>query len=71
MLCSYVAGQLTSTAEVRYFSAMKALYIVPSRYKRPCRYCTGIEMPNGDRMEECPQCPPPLLKLSVVLVCGI
>ena len=33
MLCSYVAGHLTFTAEVRYFVAIKALYIMPAGTK--------------------------------------
>ncbi len=33
MLCSYVAGRLTFTAEVRYFVAIKALYIMPAGTK--------------------------------------
>ncbi len=33
MLCSYVAGQLTFTVEVRFFAAIKALYIMPAGTK--------------------------------------
>ncbi len=33
MLCSYVAGPLTFTAEVCYFAAIEALYIMPAGTK--------------------------------------
>ena len=59
MLCSYVAGRLTFTAEVRYFVAIKALYIMPAGTKDLVDIVLVSECQMVTAWKSAPPTPPP------------